>query len=188
MALEGPCGRYAWIALEGLRLRMDSDGSCSSCGWSQTLTPTESGYEYQLARGTTGELTTHSWICTADEVALRQVVFGAEEDLDLDFYDPPVVRWVDGLVEGDSWTTTTEVVRVRGGEIKDVATRTSTMEVEEEELLDLPPGRFETVKLRELETGERRWVAEGFGVVQIVDDAGTAQLIDVVWPSGDTGQ
>ncbi|GEM_PF-6271725 len=184
LALKGPCGRYAWLALEDIALRLTSDEPCSQCGVMVALAPDESGYRSELTRDD-GVITT-SWVCSDGEVAVRQVTFG-DDPTDVDQYDPPAVRWIDGTPVGGGWTTTSQVTQVRGGELQDVFDRTDTYVVEAEETLDLPPGLFDTVRLREQTSGDQRWVSEGFGLIQAVDEDGSARLTGLSWPGEDTG-
>ncbi len=185
LALDGPCSRYAWLALEGMALRMASDEPCSSCGVTRSLAPDEHGYRSRLQRED-GTVTT-AWACGNSRVSVRQLTYDDDES-DVDAYDPPVVRWVEGKGIGESWTTNSEVTRMRNGVLQDVSQVTVTYTVEAEETLSLAPGDFETVRLREEETGALRWISQGFGLVQVVDEDGTTVLSGFSWPGEDTGE
>ena len=185
LALDGPCSRYAWLALEGMSLRMVSDEPCAACGVSRSLAPDEHGYRSRLRRDD-GTVTT-AWSCNNQRVSVRQLTYDGDET-DVDAYDPPVVRWVEGKDIGESWTTNSEVTRMRNGVLQDVSQVTVTYTVEGWETLSLAPGDFETVRLREEESGALRWISEGFGLVQVVDENGTSVLSGLSWPGEDTGQ
>ncbi len=184
LALDGPCSRYAGITLEGLQLRLTSEDPCGSCGLRTVLAPDHSGYRVQLERDDEVQIT--SWVCNGGTVSVRQVAYGTD-GLDVDVYDPPADRWIGSTPLGGSWTTTSEITRVREGELQDVVTRRWSYTLEAEETLDLRPGDFPAIRVRDTETGELRWVSEGFGIVQVQDEDGTAKLTSLRWPGEDTG-
>jgi hypothetical protein len=184
LALDGPCGRYAWLTLEGVGLRLESDTPCTQCGVTTSLAPDEHGYRSQLIRD--GAYTTTSWVCTQGQVSVRQVAYG-DDGANVDAYEPPIVRWVKGTAVGESWTADSVLSQIRDGELKDRVQRSVTYTVEAEETLDLRPGLFSTVRVRDVETGALRWLSEGFGLVQVVDEDGTSSLTGLSWPGEDTG-
>ena len=184
LGLDGPCGRYAWLTLEGLGLRLASDTPCSACGVTTSLAPDEHGYRTQLVRD--DATTTTSWACGENQVAVRQVAYG-DDGADVDVYDPPLVRWVAGTAVGESWSTDSRLSQVRDGELLAQVQRATTYTIEAEETLDLRPGLFKTLRVRDEDSGALRWISEGFGLVQAVDAEGTVALTGLSWPGEDTG-
>jgi hypothetical protein len=180
-SLDGPCSRYSYLTVPGMKLRLDSNQGCEECGTYQVEAPDRHGYKVLTPHleGTTLAY----WRCDNGVVGLRRVFYGDGPDAeDVDIYSPPIVRWIDGLAPGDTWTTDYRVTQIRGGEITDFERITRSYLVEEGELLELAGGAFETLLVTNQESGERRWIADGYGVVRKDNPTGFRDLTKVTWP------
>ncbi len=183
-SLGGRCDRYAYLAMPGLSLRQAAAEDCETCGWIRITNPDASGFR-EVREGDGEETSVHSWMCSKEEVRLRQVRYGEDDDTDdVDVFDPPVVRWVVGTTVGGGWTSEYRRTQIRDGAVVEVANRTRVYTVEAEETLTLPGGHtLPALRILEEKTGELRWISEGYGLVRKTTDEGTSALTDVVWPA-----